>query len=330
MTRSARTVHGGGDRSPRRHRVSGRADDRAREALRGGAAAGRRARGARGRISEAVSEPLDLEESLQAIVRTTMESPHATGGRRPGGRQARRPRARRARSRVRMPSTGGAVRSAKPGCDRDSRSRTTIAALLEAIADHQQSRSSTAARSRGASSPRRSTTASRTTSRLSPRCCASRPARHHVDARKALQDSVNRVLAHRRGARGLDRASRGRRRPRRPRRPAAGDARPGERRGEGCERGVEPVSLAGQQATAVALVFTELFQNALETAAATSRSRSSSATGRWCRRLPTTARGSRERYRYRLSIARARQGRAPGSARSCTTYRVARGGGLPA
>ena len=66
-------------------------------------------------------------------------------------------------------------------------------------------------------------------------------------------------------ARGADRAARGRRRPRRADRAAAEHDRPGPRRRQ-ARRGpsLEPVSLAGERATALALVFSELLQNALE------------------------------------------------------------------
>ena len=66
------------DRAAARDRRPGRADDRAREALQRGAAAGRELE-ALARISEAVSESLYLEESLEAIVQTTVDAVGATG-----------------------------------------------------------------------------------------------------------------------------------------------------------------------------------------------------------------------------------------------------------
>ena len=127
-------------------------------------------------ISEAVSESLYLEESLEAIVKTTISSLDATGaaivlddGRTawPEGRAGHACRAdaaalegppdRRARRRSRR-----AVRArARSGCSRRSPTR-------------RPSRSSTDAWRCAACSPRRSITASRTTCRPSPRCCASR------------------------------------------------------------------------------------------------------------------------------------------------------------
>ena len=66
-------------------------------------------------------------------------------------------------------------------------------------------------------------------------------------------------------ARGADRAARRRRRPRRAARAAAGDARAGARRGQArSSRRSSRCSLAGGRATALALVFSELLQNALE------------------------------------------------------------------
>ena len=75
--RAAR-VHAGGDRVARRDRGAGRADDPARADV---CAAQRRVAEleALAKISEAVSESLYLEESLEAIVRTTMDALGATG-----------------------------------------------------------------------------------------------------------------------------------------------------------------------------------------------------------------------------------------------------------
>ena len=56
--------------------------------------------------------------------------------------------------------------------------------------------------------------------------------------------------------------------------------RPGPRRGKEVTASLARVSLAGQQALALALVFTEPFQNALEHGGATVRSLCSSGTAR--------------------------------------------------
>ena len=127
-----------------------------------------------------------------------------------------------------------------------------------------RSRSSTGEPSCAASWLRRSTIESRTTCRPWPRSCGFRRAPEDVDPHKALEDSVNRILAI-----------------------AAVHEVLTERRDEevdldelldrlramlvqglGAEKHVEAqlahVSLAGGRATALALVFSELLQNALE------------------------------------------------------------------
>ena len=113
----------------------------------------------------------------------------------------------------------------------------------------------------------------------------------NVDPRKALQDSVNRILAiaavhevlteHREDDVDLgelvDRLR--------------AMLVQGLAAGKDVTAELEPVSLAGQQATALALVFTELFQNALEHGGRTWPSRSRSGTARSSWRSSTTAAG---------------------------------------
>ena len=218
------------------------------------------------RISEAVSESLYLEESLEEIVETTMSAVNATGaaivledGRIawPGG--SRRTHALRAPA----PLEGTADRRARLRPRHALHRRGTDAARRRSPT-MRRSRSSTAARSCAAFSLRRSTTASRTTSRRSPRCSGCRRARPDVDPRRALEDSVNRILA----IAAVHEVLTERR---------EDDVDLGElierlRRmivqglgaGKHVESRVEPVSLAGERATALALVFAELLQNALE------------------------------------------------------------------
>src|SRR5438045_2529486 len=217
------------------------------------------------RISEAVSESLYLEESLQAIVETTMEAVQATGAAlvledgqvawpegRPGGHALRTP------LRWKRRQIGELV------ADRDTPFTDEERALLEAIAHH-----AAVALEHGRAVMRGvlaqeihhrvknnlQTVASLL--RLQARSSDDNP-------RKALEDSWNRILAI-----------------------AAVHEVLTEQRGEEVELGelldrlramlvqglaagkdvrseFEPVSLAGSRATALALVFSELFQNALE------------------------------------------------------------------
>ena len=93
-----------------------------------------------------------------------------------------------------------------------------------------------------------------------------------VDPREALEHSRQPDPRHRRRARGADRAAGGGRRARGAR--STGCARcscRGSAADATVEARLEPVSLAGSRATALALVFSELLQNALEHGAGTVR-----------------------------------------------------------
>jgi two-component system, sensor histidine kinase PdtaS len=217
------------------------------------------------RISEAVSESLYLEESLEAIVKTTMESLHATGAALvlEDGKIAW-PDGRAGAFAVRMPLRWKRRQIGELVCDRDVAFTDEDRALLEAIAHH-----AAVALEHGRAVMRgvlaqeihhrvkNNLQAVASLLRLQARA-------DHVDARKALQDSVNRVLAiaavhevlteHREDDVDLG---------------ALVDRLramlvQGIGAGKDVTAELEPISLAGQQATAVALVFTELFQNALE------------------------------------------------------------------
>jgi two-component system, sensor histidine kinase PdtaS len=217
------------------------------------------------RISEAVSESLYLEESLEAIVRTTMESLHATGAALvlDDGRIAW-PDGRPGAYAVRMPLRWKRRRIGELVCDRDTPFTSEDEALLEAIAHH-----AAVALEHGRAVMRGviaqeihhrvknnlQTVASLL--RLQARAA-------DVDPRKALGDSVNRILAiaavhevlteHREDDVDLgeliDRLR--------------AMLVQGLVAGKRVEAALEPVSLAGQRATALALVFRELFPNALE------------------------------------------------------------------
>ena len=217
------------------------------------------------RISEAVSESLYLEESLQAIVSTTVESLGATGAAlvlEDG--EVVWPEGRAGSHAVRVPLRWKGRQVGELVCDRDTPFTADDRALLASIASH-----AAVALEHGRAVMRGvlaqeihhrvknnlQTVASLL--RLQARA-------DDVDARKALDDSVNRILAI-----------------------AAVHEVLTERRdddveldelldrlramlvqGLGASKAVdaslEPVALAGNRATALALVFSELLQNALE------------------------------------------------------------------
>jgi len=217
------------------------------------------------RISEAVSESLYLEESLEAIVKTTMDSLHATGAALvlEDGKIAW-PEGRSGAYAVRIPLRWKRRQIGELVCDRDSPFSNDDEALLEAIAHH-----AAVALEHGRAVMRgvlaqeihhrvkNNLQSVASLLRLQARA-------EHVDPQKALQDSVNRILAiaavhevlteHREDDVDLgelvDRLR--------------AMLVQGLAAGKEISSELEPISLAGEQATALALVFTELFQNALE------------------------------------------------------------------
>jgi two-component system, sensor histidine kinase PdtaS len=217
------------------------------------------------RISEAVSESLYLEESLEAIVKTTMESLHATGAALvlEDGKIAW-PEGRAGTYNVRLPLRWKRRQIGELVCDRDTPFSPDDQALLEAIAHH-----AAVALEHGRAVMRgvlaqeihhrvkNNLQSVASLLRLQARA-------DQVDARKSLNDSVNRILAiaavhevlteHREDDVDLgelvDRLR--------------AMLVQGLVAGKGVTAELAPVSLAGQRATALALVFTELFQNALE------------------------------------------------------------------
>ena len=218
------------------------------------------------RISEAVSESLYVEESLEAIVRATMDAVGATGAALvlEDGRIAR-PEGRAGMHAVRTPLRWKGRQIGELVCDRDTPFTDDERALLTSIANH-----ATVALEHGRAVMRGvlaqeihhrvknnlQTVASLL--RLQARSA------HEIDPRKALDDSVNRILAiaavHEVLTEQRDE-----------------DVDLGELLerlramivqglggGKRVEAALEPVSLAGSRATALALVFSELLQNALE------------------------------------------------------------------
>jgi two-component sensor histidine kinase len=217
------------------------------------------------RISEAVSESLYLEESLQAIVRTTMESLHATGAALvlDDGRIAW-PEGRAGAYALRLPLRWKRRQIGELVCDRGTPFTDDDRALLEAIAHH-----AAVALEHGRTVLRGvlaqeihhrvknnlQTVASLL--RLQARA-------EEVDPDKALADSVNRILAiaavhevlteHREDE--VDLAELIER--------LRAMLVQGLVAGKQVTAELEPVSLAGQRATSLALVFSELLGNALE------------------------------------------------------------------
>src|SRR3954463_9095348 len=217
------------------------------------------------RISEAVSESLYLEESLEEIVKTTMDAVGATGAAlvlEDGG--VARPEGRAGAFAVRIPLRWKRRVIGELVADRDAQFSDDDRALLEAIAHH-----AAVALEHGRAVMRGvlaqeihhrvknnlQTVASLL--RLQARA-------EGVDPREALEHSVNRILAIAAVHEVLTEQ--------RDEDVEIADLiallRASFVRGLGAGRDVaaslEPVSLAGSRATALALVFSELLQNALE------------------------------------------------------------------
>jgi two-component sensor histidine kinase/putative methionine-R-sulfoxide reductase with GAF domain len=217
------------------------------------------------RISEAVSESLYLEESLEAIVETTMEAVGATGAALvlEDGKIAW-PEGRPGKHAVRLPLRWKRRAIGELVCDRDTPFTEQEEALLASIAHH-----AAVALEHGRAVMRGvlaqeihhrvknnlQTVASLL--RLQARSAG-------VDPRKALEDSVNRILAiaavhevlTQRSDEEVDLDE------------LLDRLRSMLVQGLGAQKRVdatlEPVALAGSRATALALVFSELLQNALE------------------------------------------------------------------
>src|SRR5438876_3972052 len=217
------------------------------------------------RISEAVSESLYLEESLEAIVKTTMEAVDATGAALvlEDGNIAW-PEGRAGEHAVRLPLRWKRRQIGELVCDRDTPFTDEDRALLASIAHH-----AAVALEHGRAVMRgvlaqeihhRVKNNLQTVASLL-RLQARAP---HTDPRKALEDSVNRILAIAEVHEVLTEQ-----------REEVVELREllerlramlvqGLAAGKEVHADLEPVSLAGNRATALALVFSELLQNALE------------------------------------------------------------------
>ncbi len=217
------------------------------------------------KISEAVSESLYLEESLEAIVKTTMAAVDATGAALvlEDGKIAW-PEGHPGAHALRLPLRWKRRQIGELVCDRDTPFSDDDRALLEAIAHH-----AAVALEHGRAVMRgvlaqeihhRVKNNLQTVASLL-RLQARSPG---ADPQKALGDSVNRILAiaavhevlteHRED--DVDLAELIER--------LRAMLVQGLVAGKKVEAELEPLSLAGQRATALALVFSELFQNALE------------------------------------------------------------------
>ena len=272
------------------------------------------------RISEAVSESLYLEESLDAIVKTTMAAVDATGAALvlEDGKIAW-PEGRAGTHAVRLPLRWKRRQIGELVCDRDTPFSDEDRQLLEAIAHH-----AAVALEHGRAVMRGVLAQEihhRVKNNLQTVASLLRlQARSDgVDPRKALTDSVNRILAiaavhevlteHREDDVDLgeliDRLR--------------AMLVQGLVAGKTVEATLEPVSLAGERATALALVFSELFQNALEHGGSTVRDRARTAERRRHarhrrrrRRPARQGRGHRTLHRRRARARRARRhARAP-------------------
>ena len=217
------------------------------------------------RISEAVSESLYLEESLEAIVNTTVEAVGASGAALvlEDGKIAW-PEGRPGEHAIRLPLRWKRRQIGELVCDRDTPFTEQEQALLASIAHH-----AAVALEHGRAVMRGVLAQEihhRVKNNLQTVASLLRLQAHAagVDPRKALEDSVNRILAiaavhevlterrdeHVELAELLDRLR--------------SMLVQGLGAAKRVEAELEQVSLAGNRATALALVFSELLQNALE------------------------------------------------------------------
>ena len=217
------------------------------------------------RISEAVSESLYLEESLEAIVKTTMEAVDATGAALvlEDGNIAW-PEGRAGAYAVRLPLRWKRRQIGELVCDRDTPFTDEDRALLVSIAHH------AAVALEHGRAVMRGVLAQEIHHRVKNnlQTVASllrlQARSQHADPRKALEDSVNRILAIAAVHEVLTE--------RRDEEVDLGELLDrlramlvqGLGAGKDVEAELQAVPLAGGRATALALVFSELLQNALE------------------------------------------------------------------
>ncbi len=217
------------------------------------------------RISEAVSESLYLEESLEAIVKTTMEAVGATGAALvlEDGNIAW-PEGRAGAHAVRLPLRWKRRQIGELVCDRDTPFTADERALLTSIAHH-----AAVALEHGRAVMRGVLAQEihhRVKNNLQTVASLLRLQARSADAdpRKALDDSVNRILA----IAAVHEVLTEQREEEVELRELLDRLRSmlvqGFASGKEVRADLESVSLAGNRATALALVFSELLQNALE------------------------------------------------------------------
>jgi two-component system, sensor histidine kinase PdtaS len=217
------------------------------------------------KISEAVSESLYLEESLEAIVETTMEAVGATGAALvlEDGNIAW-PEGRAGKHAVRMPLRWKRRQIGELVCDRDTPFTPEERALLASIAHH-----AAVALEHGRAVMRGVLAQEihhRVKNNLQTVASLLRLQAHSegIDPRKALEDSVNRILA----IAAVHEVLTEQREEEVELRELLDRLRAmlvqGLAAGKRVDADLEEVSLAGNRATALALVFSELLQNALE------------------------------------------------------------------
>jgi two-component sensor histidine kinase/putative methionine-R-sulfoxide reductase with GAF domain len=218
------------------------------------------------RISEAVSDSLYLEESLEAIVKTTIEAVGASGAALvlEDGRIAW-PEGRPGRHAVRLPLRWKRRQIGELVCDRDTPFSDEERALLASIAHHAaMALEHGRAVLRGVLAQEIHHRVKNNLQTVASLLRLQARSSERIDPGKALSDSANRIMAiaavhevlteRRDEAVELD--------------DLLDRLRAMLMQGLGAAKRVEtelrPVSLAGNRATALALVFSELFQNALE------------------------------------------------------------------
>jgi len=217
------------------------------------------------KISEAVSESLYLEESVEAIVKTTMEAVGATGAALvlEDGNIAW-PEGRAGKHAVRLPLRWKRRQIGELVCDRDTPFTAEDRALLASIAHH-----AAVALEHGRAVMRGVLAQEihhRVKNNLQTVASLLRLQAHSegIDPRKALEDSVNRILA----IAAVHEVLTEQREEEVELRELLDRLRAmlvqGLAAGKHVNAELEEVSLAGDRATALALVFSELLQNALE------------------------------------------------------------------